>query len=454
MAYQTINPATGEKGKTYDMLTDQQMFEKLDLAQSTFEQYCRKSFEDRAEIMRKAARQLDDEKDRWAEMITREMGKPISQSLSEVEKCGWVCRYYADNAAEFLDRQQIKTDASASFIQYDPLGVLYAIMPWNFPFWQLFRFAAPALMAGNTALLKHSDNVPECAAALEEIFLKAGFPKGAFQNLYITHDQSDKLIADHRIRGVTLTGSGRAGSHVASQAGKHLKKHVLELGGSDPFIVLEDADVEKAVEVAIKARYQNAGQSCIAAKRFILHQDIADNFLSRFRKQAEALNVGDPMEQETFMGPMARQDLVDDLHQQVQDSLKAGAELVAGGNIPDRKGFYYTPTIIKNPPKDSPAYKDELFGPVATVFVVKDEEEAIRIANDTMFGLGSSLWTNDKERAGRLSHQINAGNVFINDMVKSHPHLPFGGVKDSGYGRELSVLGIHEWVNCKTVWLS
>ncbi|MEX0968672.1 MAG: NAD-dependent succinate-semialdehyde dehydrogenase [Bacteroidia bacterium] len=454
MAYKSINPANFKEIKSYDRLTDEALKEKINKAHVAYVSWRHTSFHERSVLMRKLAALLQEKSTHYARIMVEEMGKPIKQARAEVDKCALVCKYYADNAEKFLSRQEVESNASKSMIQYDPLGVIYAVMPWNFPYWQVFRFAAPALMAGNTALLKHAENVPQCAGALEEMFTAAGFPEGVFQNLYISHEQSDTVIANKYVQGVTLTGSNRAGSHIAAKAGEHIKKHVLELGGSDAFIVLADADIEKAIATGVNARTMNAGQSCIAAKRFILHKDIADKFLDGFKRKMEALKIGDPMDESTEIGPMARKDLMEELEKQVNESVRKGAKVLLGGKPADREGAYYLPSILTDIPEDSPAYEDELFGPVAIVFVVADDDEAIRIANDHKYGLGGSLWTRDIEKALKMSHRLNSGSVFINDMTKSDPRLPFGGIKESGYGRELSHVGIHEFVNIKTVYVA
>lgn len=451
MATATINPATGETLETFDELSDVGVERALERAWQTFLSYRTTSFADRAAWMHAAADILEREKDHWAELITTEMGKLRSAAVGEVEKCAWVCRFYADNAERFLADRIVETDAEASFIKYQPLGPVLAVMPWNFPFWQVFRFAAPGLMAGNVGLLKHASNVPRCARAIQETFERAGFPGGAFQSLIIGSSRVASIIDDDRVRAVTLTGSEGAGSSVAERAGKRLKKAVLELGGSDPFIIMPSADLDAAVSTAVKARTVNNGQSCIAAKRFIVHQDIADEFTRRFVSAMEALRVGDPMDTETQVGPLATPPIRDELHEQVRQSVRAGARVLTGGEPLDGDGNYYPPTVLADIPQDSPAWKDELFGPVASVFVVHDIEDALRVANDTKFGLGGAAWTQDADEQLRFIDGIDAGAVFINGMVASDPRLPFGGVKASGYGRELGEHGIHEFVNIKTV---
>ena len=383
-----------------------------------------------------------------------EMGKPVAQGEAEVDKCAWVCEYYADHAEAFLAEQPRETDASRSYVRFDPLGPVLAVMPWNFPFWQVFRFAAPALMAGNAGVLKHASNVPRCALAIEEIFREAGFPRGLFATALVGSSAVAALIADPRIVAVTLTGSDSAGSKIAEQAGRVLKKTVLELGGSDPFIVLADADLAAAARTAADARLVNSGQSCIAAKRFIVVEAVADQFLERFLAELRSRRMGDPLARETQVGPQARGDLRDSLHKQVEESVKRGAKLLLGGEIPAGKGAFYPPTLLTAVDKGMPAFDEETFGPVAAVIRAKDEADAVRLANDSAFGLGASLWTRDRARAERMAKQIEAGAVFVNALVKSDPRLPFGGIKRSGYGRELSEYGIREFVNIKSVWIA
>lgn len=453
MSIATVNPATGETLRTFEPLSETAIDERLQRAAEAFEHYRRTPISERARCMLRAAEILESEKDSFARRMTLEMGKPIRAAVEEVVKCAWACRYYAENAERFLADEEVATTAARSYIRYQPIGPVLAIMPWNFPFWQVFRFAAPALMAGNTGLLKHASNVPQCALAIEEIFSLAGFPPGVFQTLLIGPNQVERVIEDPRVKAVTLTGSDRAGSEVARQAGRKLKKTVLELGGSDPFIVMPSADLEEAVKVAIKARTINNGQSCIAAKRFILHERIAGEFQERFVSGMRALRIGDPMDESTELGPLATNAILETLDGQVKKSLSAGAKLLAGGARLDRPGFYYPPTVLSQVPPGSPAHGEELFGPVASLFCVRDIDEAIRLANSTNFGLGASAWTNDDVERARFIDEIESGMVFINKMVASDPRLPFGGVKHSGYGRELSVYGIREFVNVKTVWI-
>jgi succinate-semialdehyde dehydrogenase/glutarate-semialdehyde dehydrogenase len=453
MAIATINPATGETLKSFGPLTERELEEKLRLAAETFRASRSTSFAERARLMTSAASILETEKKRFGQLMTMEMGKPLKAAIQEAEKCAWVCRYYAELAERFLSDEMVETNASRSYIHYQPIGPVLAVMPWNFPFWQVFRFAAPALMAGNTGLLKHSSNVPQCALAIEEIFLRAGFPEGAFQTLLIGSDMVARVLEDSRVAAATLTGSEAAGSQVASVAGKQLKKMVLELGGSDPFIVMPSADLEDAVKTGVKARTINNGQSCIAAKRFIVAAPVYEEFERRFVEEMRALRIGDPMDEATDIGPMATPQIVKDLDEQVRKSVASGARLLLGGKPLERPGSYYAPTVLADIPCDAPAYREELFGPVALLFRVVDVEEAIRVANDTTFGLGSSAWTNNEDERARLIDELEAGCVFINGMVASDPRLPFGGVKRSGYGRELSAQGIREFVNIKTVWI-
>jgi succinate-semialdehyde dehydrogenase/glutarate-semialdehyde dehydrogenase len=453
MAIATINPATGETLRTFEAHSDDQIEERLRLAATTFREHRRSPFAVRAEKMVRAAEILETEKERFGRLMTTEMGKPLKSAIEEAAKCAWVCRYYAETAARALADKVVETNATHSFIRYQPLGVVLAVMPWNFPFWQVFRFAAPALMAGNCGLLKHASNVPQCALAIEEIFRRAGFAEGAFQTLLVASDKVQALIDDPRVAAVTLTGSEPAGRSVGSRAGKQIKKSVLELGGSDPFIVMPSANLDEAVKTAVKARTINNGQSCIAAKRFIIAEEIADDFERRFVRAMESLKVGDPVEETTDIGPLATADILSDLDEQVRKSVEAGARILTGGHRIDRAGYYYAPTVLTDVPEGSPAYREELFGPVASLFRARDITDAIRMANDTDFGLGSSAWTNDGRERERFIDELEAGSVFINGMVASDPRLPFGGVKHSGYGRELNLHGIHEFLNIKTVWV-
>ncbi len=454
MAIATINPATGETLKTFEALNDAEINAKLDLANQTFEHYRQTSFSERSQWLQKAADILEQDKAEFAKLMTLEMGKPFKAAIAEVEKCAVVCRYYAEHAPDFLADVSIKTDANQSFVRYQPMGAILAVMPWNFPFWQVFRFAAPALMAGNVGLLKHASNVPQCALAIEDIIRRAGFPEGAFQTLLIGAAKVADLMADDRVKAATLTGSEPAGASLAVAAGKQIKKTVLELGGSDPFIVLESADLETAVVTATTARMLNNGQSCIAAKRFIVAEAIADKFEKLLLEKFEALKVGDPMQPDTDLGPLATPGILQDLDQQVQGAISSGGKVITGGHpLSDRPGNFYPPTIIIDIPTDTPIAKEEFFGPVALLFRVPDIDAAIKLANDSPFGLGASAWTTNNQESDRLVEEIEAGAVFINSMVKSDPQLPFGGIKRSGYGRELSIQGIHEFVNVKTVWV-
>jgi succinate-semialdehyde dehydrogenase/glutarate-semialdehyde dehydrogenase len=454
MAIATINPATGEVVKTFPPLSEAEIENKLQQAVRVFRDERTTPFAVRAKRMIKAAEILERDKEKFGRLMTLEMGKTLKSAVAEAVKCATGCRYYAENAERFLADEVVKTGAKKSFIRYLPIGPILAVMPWNFPFWQVFRFAAPALMAGNVGLLKHASNVPQCALAIEGIFLEAGFPEGAFQTLLIGSGQVDALLNDPRVVAATLTGSEQAGIQVGIGAAKRIKKVVLELGGSDPFIVMPSADLDAAVATAVQARVQNNGQSCIAAKRFIVAEPIADEFERKFMAKMESLQVGDPFDEKTELGPLASADAVKDLDANVQKTLKAGAKLLTGGHPLRRPGNYYAPTVLTNVPKNSPAYGEELFGPVASVFRVKDQDEAIRLANDVRFGLGASAWTNDEKERERFINELEAGMVFINKMVASDPRIPFGGVKASGHGRELGVHGIREFVNAKTVWIA
>ncbi|HEY4698120.1 MAG TPA: NAD-dependent succinate-semialdehyde dehydrogenase [Gallionella sp.] len=453
MPHTSLNPTTNQLIQTYaswDTLRLEQALEKTHRAQPAWAQTI---FSQRAEVLRKVATQLCAQRDRYAILITQEMGKPLREARAEVEKCASACDYYAQHGEEFMRAEPVESDAGKSYIAYYPLGVVLAVMPWNFPFWQVFRAAAPALMAGNALLLKHAPNVPQCALALETIFRECDLPDGVFTNLMIDVEQVAEAIASPHVHAVTLTGSEAAGRKVAACAGQHLKKCVLELGGSDPFIVLHDADIELTVDMAIASRFMNCGQSCIAAKRFIVVPQIADEFLRELKARVETLRLGDPMDDATQIGPMARLDLRDTLHKQVSDSIAQGAVAVVGCKPVERAGFFYQPSILDRVTANTRAWHEELFGPVATVIRAASEADALRIANETRFGLGSSIWSKDTARAEQLAKQIQAGSTFINGMVKSDPRLPFGGVKASGYGRELSRLGMHEFVNAKTVWI-
>jgi succinate-semialdehyde dehydrogenase / glutarate-semialdehyde dehydrogenase len=454
MGIQSINPATGEALETFQEMSTSEIDRILEAAATTFRDWRSRPFHDRAKRMREAGRILRGRKENYARTMSLEMGKPIVQGEAEIEKCAWGCDYYAEHAEAFLADQPRETEASRSYIGFDPLGPVLAIMPWNFPFWQVFRFAAPALMAGNTAILKHASNVPRCALQIEEVFREAGFPQGVFRAALVTAGRVPAIIADSRIRAVTLTGSDSAGTQVAEQAGREIKKTVLELGGSDPFIVLEDTDLQETAKRAAAARLVNSGQSCIAAKRFIVVEKIADGFLELLVSEMRSPRMGDPLDRDTQVGPLARHDLRESLHRQVEKSIKLGAKVLLGGGIPEGPGAFYPPTVLAAVTKGMPAFDEETFGPVAAVIRAKDEAEAIRLANDSAFGLGASLWTRDLHRAERLVRQIDAGCVFVNEIVKSDPRLPFGGVKRSGYGRELSEYGIREFMNVKSVWMA
>ena len=453
MAIQTLNPATGEVLKTFDNWDQAQIDHTLQLVADATPAWQQTTLADRAGLLRAAAKELRGNNNDYAELISLEMGKAISEARAEMEKCAAVCDYYAKNGAAFLKDEIIASDAGHSFTAYIPLGTVLAVMPWNFPFWQVFRFAAPGLMAGNTAVLKHASNVPQCALAIENVFKASGFPENVFRTLMIPASQTRGVIEDPRVHAVTLTGSEPAGRKVASTAGANLKKSVLELGGSDAFVVLEDADLDLAASAGVKSRYLNNGQSCIAAKRFILVEDIAEEFIKRFTKNAKTLVQGDPMNEATQLGPMARQDLRDELHQQVSDSISQGAVPILGCNPAEGAGAYYPVSILDQVRPGVRAYEEELFGPVAIVIRAKDEPDALRIANDHRYGLGGSVWTQNDKRGESFARKMRSGATFVNGLVKSDPRLPFGGIKASGYGRELSIHGIREFVNVKTIWV-
>jgi len=452
MPIASINPATGETLKTFDALSPAALDEKLQRAWTTFHEYRKTSFAQRALWLTNAARILEDSKQAYGAIMTAEMGKTLKSAVAEAEKCAAGCRYYAENAEQQLANEVVSTNASESYIRYRPLGPVLAVMPWNFPFWQVFRFAAPALMAGNTGLLKHSSNVPQCALAIEDILYRAGFPAGAFQTLLIGAGQTASVLADDRVAAASLTGSEPAGRAVASACGDRIKKTVLELGGSDPFIVMPSADLNEAVSTAVKARTINNGQSCIAAKRFIVADSIYDEFERRFVETMKALKVGDPMVAETEVGPLSTSAIRDELHAQVERAVVSGARLLLGGHMIAGPGYYYEPTVLAGVPRRSTVFREEFFGPVAMLFRVSDAAAAIDLANDSPFGLGSSVWTHDPSEQARFIDEIEAGQVFVNAMVASDPRLPFGGVKRSGYGRELGAFGIREFVNVKTIW--
>jgi succinate-semialdehyde dehydrogenase/glutarate-semialdehyde dehydrogenase len=453
MAIATINPATGQLLKKFEPLTSEQLEGKIRCAHETFGRFRKLPFAERARMMTKAAEILERDKDDVGRLMTTEMGKTHRSAVAEAVKCAWACRYYAENAENFLKDEVVQTGPAKTYIRYQPLGIILGVMPWNFPFWQVFRFLAPNLMAGNVCLLKHASNVPQCALKIEDVMLEAGFPKGAFQTLLIGSGQVDSVLDDPRVMGASLTGSEGAGVQVGISAAKRIKKVVLELGGSDPFIVMPSAKLDKAVASATEARVINNGQSCIAAKRFIVHESIADEFERGFVAKMQSLKVGDPMDPATELGPLASADAVQGLHEAVCESVKAGARVLTGGKPVDGPGSFYAPTVLTDIPKDSPAYREELFGPVACVFRVKDAGEAIEVANDTRFGLGASAWTNDPGERERFVNEIEAGMVYLNKMVASDPRMPFGGVKMSGFGRELGVYGVREFTNAKTVWI-
>ncbi|MGA8870323.1 MAG: NAD-dependent succinate-semialdehyde dehydrogenase [Candidatus Acidiferrales bacterium] len=451
MAIATINPATGELLKSFEPLSDSQINEKIRRAAEAFPKFRALTFAQRAPMMREAADILESEKNAIARLMTTEMGKTLRSAVDEAVKCAWVCRHYADRAEAFLADEIIQTNATRSYVRYQPLGIILVVMPWNFPFWQAFRFIAPGLMAGNVGLLKHASNVPQCALKIEEVLCRAGFPEGVFQTLLIGADKVDRILDDPRIAAATLTGSEEAGVNVGAGAAKRIKKVVLELGGSDPFVVMPSANFDEAVATAVKARTINNGQSCIAAKRFIIAESIADRFEREFVARMQALRVGDPTDEKTDVGPLANPEAVKSVHEAVQNTVQAGARLLAGGKPAEGPGNFYLPTVLAHVPPNSPAYGEELFGPVASIFRVKDLDDAIRVANDSRFGLGASAWTNDPAEQERFINELEAGMVFINQMVASDPRLPFGGIKRSGFGRELGVHGIREFTNIKTV---
>ena len=454
MALASINPTTGETLKEFPAFSDNEIEKRLNHAERGFAQYRRHPFANRGQLLMAVASLLEQDKDSLARTMTLEMGKLFRAAEDEIAKCARVCRFYAENGERFLEDEAAQTGAARSYVRYEALGPVLAIMPWNFPFWQVFRFAAPALMAGNVGLLKHAANVPQCALAIEEVFCRAGFDEGTFQVLLIEAEQVEKIIVDPRVKAVTLTGSEKAGSAVASTAARHIKKSVLELGGSDPFIVMPSADFESALGTAIKARTINSGQSCIAAKRFLVADNIYDEFLQRFVEGMRMLKIGDPFDETTEIGPLATEQILQGVHEQVQKSIAAGARLLTGGNRIQGPGFFYEPTVLVDVPIDSPAYREEVFGPVASFFRVRDAGEAVEIANATSFGLGASAWTNDRTEQELFASELETGMVFVNAMVASDPRLPFGGVKRSGFGRELGAAGIREFVNTKTIWIA
>jgi len=453
MSIEAVNPATGETVRTYDEMTPQQTAAAVAESHEAWTAWRKTSFAERAKPMKKAAAILRERKTEFAKLMAIEMGKPLKQGIAEVEKCAWACEYYADNAESYLSPEMTKTDASKSYIAFDPLGVVLAVMPWNFPFWQVFRFAAPALMAGNAGVLKHASNVPGCALAIEDIFAHAGLPKNVFRTLLIGSKQVKAVIEHPLVRAVTLTGSTPAGKAVAAQAGAVIKKTVLELGGSDPYIVLEDADLDHAVNTCVTSRLINSGQSCVNAKRFIILEPLLARFTDRLVAAMRTKKMGDPLAEGTEIGPQARTDLRDDLHKQVVESVVKGAKLLLGGEVPPGNGSYYPPTVLTDVRKGMPAYDEELFGPVASIIKARDEADAVRIANDSIFGLGAAVFTADIARGERIAREIEAGCTFINTLVASDPRLPFGGIKEAGYGRELGSYGIKEFVNIKTVYI-
>jgi len=453
MMYATINPATGEQLAVFAEQSAEEAAAIVGAVADAFASWRETSFEERGALLRRVAALLRQRKTEYATLITTEMGKPIVEAEAEIEKCAWNCEWYADNAARLLADEPAESSATESYVEFVPLGPVFAIMPWNFPFWQVFRFAAPALMAGNTALLKHAPNVPQCALAIEAVFRDAGLPANCFRTLFVSNEVAATVIADPRVRAVTLTGSDRAGSAVAAAAGQALKKTVLELGGSDPFIVLADADLDRTVAMAVRARFQNSGQSCIAAKRFLVHEAVVDDFVERLIAAVKELQVGDPLNRATQVGPLARADLRDNLHRQVVESIRQGARLVVGGEPLPGRGYFYAPTVLADVRPEMPVFQEETFGPVVALMRVASAEEAVQLANASAYGLGASLWTRDIDLARRLARTIEAGSVFINGIVASDPRLPFGGVKRSGYGRELSSYGIREFVNVQTVWI-
>ena len=454
MKITSLNPATNKINKTYDEMTPDNVKKIIEQAHEAFLNWQNKTMAERATLMKKAAQILRNDLEIHAKLMVQEMGKPITSARSEAEKCAWVCEYYAENAEKFLQREMVQTDASRSYVTFQPLGVVLAVMPWNFPYWQVFRFAAPGLMAGNVGLLKHASNVPGCALAIEDIFKKAGFPENVFRTLLIGSKQVDAVIENPLVKAVTLTGSTPAGRAVGSKAGEMLKKSVLELGGSDPYVVLEDANLEEAVTTCVNSRLINSGQSCIAAKRFIVVDSIRTRFEKLYVQQMSTRKMGDPMEEDTVIGPQARHDLRNDLHRQVIKSIEQGAKCLLGGEIPDSIGAFYPATVLTDVTKGMPAYNEELFGPVAAIIPVKDEDEAIKVANDSVFGLGAAVFTENIARGEAIAaNKLQAGCCFVNSFVKSDPRLPFGGIKESGYGRELSHYGIKEFVNIKTVFV-
>ena len=454
MQFRSINPYSGRVLATYEGLDKEQINGRIQDTYRAFNSWKKTTFQERARLMQKAAQELLSNKKTYSESITQEMGKVISESIAEVEKCAKVCQYYSDHAEDFLKDEPLNTPHGEGYIHYNPLGVVLAVMPWNFPFWQVFRFAAPALMAGNTCLLKHASNVPKCALDIQQVFENAGFPKDTFNTLLIGSGDVKQVIEHAKVAAVTLTGSEFAGKSVASTAGNQIKKSVLELGGSDPFIVLKDADVQKAADIAVKARMLNAGQSCIAAKRFIIEKEIAEKFTSLFIESLDEMQTGDPMETNTNFATLARSNLAEELFEQVKNSIELGAQVLYGELPKKIDSSFFPAMILTNLKPGMPAYDEELFGPVASFFVAENEEEALEIANGSQFGLGGSLWTSDLDKGKKMAGQIESGAVYVNQMMFSDPTVPFGGIKTSGYGRELSHLGIREFTNQKTVWIA
>jgi succinate-semialdehyde dehydrogenase/glutarate-semialdehyde dehydrogenase len=451
---QSVNPANLQTIETHPQMSPSEVNQIIDLAHNSFESWKETSLKHRSNLMMKAADVLRKNKEDYSKLMTLEMGKPISQSRAEVEKCAWVCEYYADNAEIFLTDEIIETDASKSFVTFQPLGIVLAVMPWNFPFWQVFRFASPGLMAGNAGILKHASNVSGCALAIEEVFRESGFPENLFRTILVPSSQMEGVIKNEKIKAVTLTGSVPAGKAVAKTAGSVLKKTVMELGGSDPYIIFEDADLEMATETCVTARLINGGQSCIAAKRFIVVEEVYDSFEKLFVEKMKSRKMGDPFDESNYIGPQASITLRDELHLQVEKSIELGAELLLGGKIPEIDGAWYPPTVLSNVKRGMPAFDEELFGPVAALIKANDEAEAIDIANDSIFGLGAAVFTQDEKRGEKIAKEkLQAGCCFVNAFVKSDPRLPFGGIKESGYGRELSSFGIREFVNIKTIYV-
>ena len=454
MYLKSINPATGEVINTFEEIHSDDINQMIDESVNEFSNWKKTPIHIKTEFCRNLANVLRQKKEGLAFLITTEMGKPVNQSRSEIEKCAWLCDYYADNSADFLQAKNINTEAKESYVSFQPLGPILGIMPWNFPFWQVFRFAVPTIIAGNTVLLKHASNVSGCSNAIESLFREAGFPNYVFQNLLVTSNKMDTIITSKRIKGIALTGSTPVGKEITQLASKNLKKCVLELGGSDPYIVLKDANLDLAVDACVTGRLINTGQSCIAAKRFIVEKDIFEEFETRFTDKMRDAKMGDPFNEDTLLGPIARMNLREDLHMQVTKSLNMGATLLCGGEIPDTQGYYYPATVLSNVTQNMPAFHEELFGPVASLIKVDNEEEAINVANHTLFGLGAAVFTNDTDKGRRIAEvELEAGCCFVNDFVRSDPRLPFGGIKESGYGRELSEFGIHEFTNIKSIWI-